>query len=89
VRQDLLSEREEVELARLLKAERAEVQALFDQGFYLEAAELYCRRFAEPVHAFFDRVFVNVDDQALRDNRKSLCAEIYRLFAGSFADLCV
>ena len=35
----------------------------------------------------FEQVFVNVDDEAVRLNRKSLCGWIYRLFADSFADL--
>ncbi|MDP6438244.1 MAG: glycine--tRNA ligase subunit beta, partial [Candidatus Brocadiia bacterium] len=88
VREDLLSEKEEVELADLLAAGRGEICELFDAGRYADGAELYCRRLADPVHVFFDQVFVNVDDAAVRQNRKGLCAEIYHLFADRFADLC-
>ena len=88
LRNELLQDNEEVELARLLAAEREEITALFGQGFYVEGAELYCRRFADTVHEFFEQVFVNVDDAGVRANRKALCGQVYHLFADRFADLC-
>ena len=56
-------------------------------GDYLEASELYVRGFAAPLHAFFDKVFVNVDDAAVRKNRLTLVGAIYRLYAEAIADL--
>lgn len=88
VREDLLKEKEELELARALVEARPKIEELFDQQCYIEAAELYTARLADPVHVFFDQVFVNVDDAELRASRKGLCAQVYHLFADRFADLC-
>ncbi len=87
VKEELLQEPLERELAAALEENRADIAALFDGGQYVAAAERYCSAFAQLVHDFFEEVFVNVEDQAVRQNRKSLCAWVYRLFADSFADL--
>ncbi len=39
------------------------------------------------MHEFFEEVFVNVEDDAVRLNRKALCGHVYCLFADRFADL--
>ena len=39
------------------------------------------------MHDFFENVFVNVEDEAVQRNRKSLCGQVYHLFADHFADL--
>ncbi|MFW5798648.1 MAG: glycine--tRNA ligase subunit beta [Planctomycetota bacterium] len=54
---------------------------------YEEAARTYCDVFAHTLHTFFEDVFVNVDDPALRTNRLSLLKRINLLFADRFADL--
>ncbi len=87
VREDLLEEPLEKELHTALEGRREEVLALFAEGEYVAAAEAYCGALAELVHEFFEEVFVNVEDDAVRLNRKALCAEVYRLFADRFADL--
>ncbi len=87
VENDLLQQNEERELARLLSEHREPLARMFEQELYGEAAERYCSLFARPVHEFFEEVFVNVEDEAVRRNRKSLCAEVYHLFADRFADL--
>lgn len=87
VREELLKEPEENELWLAYQGCRDEVAALFGREQYVEAAERYCTELARKVHVFFDRVFVNVEDAPLRNNRKSLCGLIYRLFAERFADL--
>ncbi len=89
VRQELLAQDEERDLAVRLAEQKDAVAALFDEGRLVEAAELYAKALAGPVHEFFEQVFVNVDDEAVRRNRKSLCGEVYHLFADSFADLYV
>ena len=71
----------------MLEEHREEIKNAFRNGEYASGAELYCRALSEPVHVFFDEVFVNVDDERLRDNRKALCRDIHRLFADAFADL--
>jgi glycyl-tRNA synthetase beta chain len=87
VREDILQERLELELAAVLKQHHDAIADMFERGQYVEGAELYCSVFAQLVHDFFEEVFVNVEDGAIRLNRKSLCAHIYRLFADRFADL--
>ncbi len=87
IREELLSEAAEKELAEKLAANRDAVRDAFNEANYEEGARLYCEAFAEPVHEFFEDVFVNVDDEDVRLNRKSLCGWVYRLFAEPFADL--
>ena len=84
---DLLEQEEEKEVGELLQANREAIESAFREEKYLDAAELYCEKLSEPVHVFFDEVFVNVDDEALKKNRKALCRDVYRLFADNFADL--
>jgi len=87
VREELLREQEEKDLWDTFKASRDALGRQFAEERYAEAAESYSSALAEKVHVFFDKVFVNVEDEALRRNRKSLCGEIYHLFADRFADL--
>lgn len=87
VRRDLLEEPLEKDLASVLRERKAEIARRFRAGDYVGAAELYCSQFAELVHDFFEEVFVNVEDEDVRLNRKSLCGHVYRLFAAHFADL--
>ncbi len=82
-----LVEDEEKTLLKLLEANYDDIKSLFQKNEFLAGAEKYCRAFAGPVHRFFEEVFVNVEDDALRLNRKALCGHIYRLFAGYMADL--
>ncbi|MFA4987026.1 MAG: glycine--tRNA ligase subunit beta [Candidatus Brocadiia bacterium] len=58
-----------------------------DPASYSRAAELYVGAFAMPLHQFFEKVFVNAEDEKLRRNRKALLKAIYRLLADQFADL--
>ncbi|MHC4481280.1 MAG: glycine--tRNA ligase subunit beta [Planctomycetota bacterium] len=87
VDEGLLQEPLEKELHAALRENRDEVAELLERRLYVEAAERYCSAFARLVHDFFEEVFVNVEDEALRLNRKALCAEVYHLFADRFADL--
>ena len=87
VREQLLQEQDEKELWELYKANRGAIVGQFENEQYSEAAQRYCSALARKVHVFFDNVFVNVEDEALQRNRKSLCGEIYYLFADRFADL--
>ena len=66
---------------------KGRVHALFEQGKYIEASEAYEAALAEPVHWFFEKVFVNVDDKKTRDNRISLLKNINLLFSQNFANL--
>jgi len=87
VRDDLLTEPSEKQLADVLDESQDAVSQLFDNDDYISAAELYCYTFGPAVTEFFDNVFVNTDDEAVRLNRKSLLGWVYQLFAHNFADL--
>jgi glycyl-tRNA synthetase beta chain len=54
---------------------------------YLAFARAYVEAFAGPLHRFFERVYVNAEDERVRRNRKALLKEIARPMAGEFADL--
>jgi glycyl-tRNA synthetase beta chain len=60
---------------------------MFESSAYAAGTERYCAAFTQLVHDFFEEVFVNVDDEAVKVNRKSLLGRVYRLFAEHFADL--
>jgi glycyl-tRNA synthetase beta chain len=83
----LLAAPEEQELFRVYSAVAPQFRGKWAMGDYLSASELYVKGFAGPLHAFFEKVFVNVDDQAVRTNRLALVGAIYRLYAESIADL--
>jgi glycyl-tRNA synthetase beta chain len=87
VRDDLLEEPAEKALAHSLEQERERLETMFARGEYVSAADAFCSTFSTDVHDFFEEVFVNVDDEDVRMNRKSLLGHIYRLFAAHFADL--
>jgi glycyl-tRNA synthetase beta chain len=83
----LLKEKEEKALYNIYKKTRQKFSELALSGEYIEASKLYCEAFSEPVHEFFDKVFVNVEDKALRDNRMVLNWKINRLYVDAIADL--
>ena len=59
-------------------------------GAYDEATRSYAQGFYELIHQYFDRVLVNVEDQAIRKNRLALMKEINQLYTRQVADLsCV
>jgi len=83
----LLQQNEEKALWETLQKHEAEVRTLAEKGKYLEASRLFAKAFVVSVHAFFERVFVNVDDEALKQNRLALMKRINRLFTQRIADL--
>ncbi len=82
-----LSAPEERELYRLYKANREAITRLIDERRYNEVCRLYEQTFTVPLHVFFEKVFVNVEDPAVRTNRLTLLKSINRLFADRVADL--
>lgn len=87
IRNDLLGEPAEIALAGAFNDARDKIETLCARGRYVEAADAYTTAFATLVHDFFEEVFVNVEDDDMRMNRKSLLGHVYRLFADRFADL--
>jgi glycyl-tRNA synthetase beta chain len=87
VDESALTEKEEKELWRLYQRHEAEIRQLIGRRDYLSACLRFAEAFAEPVHVFFDRVFVNVEDARLRANRLALVKKINVLFSERIADL--
>ncbi len=63
------------------------IEQLINARQYRAATQLYGKTFAGPIHEFFDRVLVNVPDQAVRRNRLALLWKVNRLYAANVADL--
>ncbi|RME74058.1 MAG: glycine--tRNA ligase subunit beta [Planctomycetota bacterium] len=78
---------EERALYEALEAVREPFVAACERGAWEEAAELYRQRLAAPVHTFFEKVFVNAPDPAVRANRLALLRAVRSLFTERFADL--
>lgn len=87
VRPELLSEPLETQLAAALDEHGDAMRERFGQGDYVGAAEAYCSAFARLVHEFFEEVFVNVEDQDVRANRKALCRQVCTLFTNNLGNL--
>jgi glycyl-tRNA synthetase beta chain len=87
VRPELFQDAHERAMHQAFEGVKARVAAAIERKSYVEAAHLYADALARPVHAFFEKVFVNVEDQAVRANRLSLLREIHDLFARRIADL--
>jgi glycyl-tRNA synthetase beta chain len=85
--ESLLSDPEERALFHVLENEEPAIRELLDRGSYREAARAFTDAFAGPVSSFFEKVFVNVDDTAIRENRLALLARVNDLFAANVADL--
>lgn len=85
----LLEDAEERRLWEELQANQTEIRTLIDLRQYRDASLRYHDVFAEPVHAFFDQVFVNVDDERVRDNRLRLLKEANVLYSERVADLAL
>jgi glycyl-tRNA synthetase beta chain len=83
----LFKEPSEKELAALLAARQGEIEELEKTRDYVGASRRYAEVFAGPLHEFFEKVFVNVEDERLRNNRLELMRRINRLYSARIADL--
>ncbi|MDE1888802.1 MAG: glycine--tRNA ligase subunit beta [Planctomycetota bacterium] len=83
----IFTEPEESQLWSVYKKNEADIRKLLDGKKYEEASYEYYDAFAKPVHTFFDRVFVNVEDEKIRNNRLLLLKEINELYSAKIADL--
>lgn len=61
--------------------------SLAERRAYSEATQLYSRSFYDALHEFFDHVVVNVNDEAVQQNRLALMQAINSLYTGRIADL--
>ncbi len=74
----MLKESEEKQLLTTTRQVRGQVDALLQQGHFSEAL-LLTAQLHQPVTQFFDKVMVNAEDQALRENRFALLHEVANL----------
>ena len=82
-----LQEPLEQRLWELYRTHQEEIARLMHDRSYQEATTRYGNVFFEPLHEFFDRVLVNVPDEALQQNRLALMKAINALYTGQIADL--
>lgn len=61
--------------------------ALVQSKSYADATTLYGEVFFGPLHEFFERVLVNVNDEAIQQNRLALMKTINTLYTEHIADL--
>lgn len=85
VNPSLLHEKEEVELHQQLSSITEQVGAKVHSGDYSSALNLLAG-LRETIDAFFDKVMVNADDEAVKNNRLTLLSQLRALFL-SIADV--
>ncbi len=54
---------------------------------YEELSIAYNDAFAKPVHNFFDKVFVNVEDEKIKNNRLLLVKKVNEIYVENIANL--
>lgn len=83
----LFAEPLERDLGGLLAKHGREIEELVSAGRYVEASHRYAQVFGTTLHEFFSKVFVNVEDMRVRENRLRLLREINRLYTARIGDL--
>lgn len=83
----LYCEDPETKLGAIFETNRGEIEQLVGARRYEQASRRFAAVFNEPVHDFFDKVFVNVADEKVRNNRLALLREINCLYSARVADL--
>lgn len=83
----LLKEEEEKKLWRIYESEKEKIREYLKPKKYEELSLLYNEVFAEPIHHFFENVYVNVHDEALKSNRLLLMKKINELYVSNIANL--
>ncbi len=63
-------------LGKVFNETRPEIEALVSQGNYEQALLVIARALREPIDAFFEKVFVMVDNMEVRENRLRLLGAI-------------
>jgi len=89
VKEELLKEDLEKEVWKAYSANSGKIKKLIDEEKYEQATRLYGETFFENLHEFFDKVLVNVDDNALRMNRLAMMQAINKLYTDKVADLAL
>lgn len=88
-REEFLGDPEEKRLFELIRMKARDIAEPLGKKDYGEATRRFADIFSAPLHEFFDRVLVNTEDAALRENRMAIVAAINRLYTARIADLSV
>lgn len=83
----LFQEPLEKELFELFNTRKPDLVRSLENKDYKTVTRLYGEVFFDPLHHFFDRVMVNVDDPQIRKNRQALMRDINTLYTAEVADL--
>ncbi|MBI3314175.1 MAG: glycine--tRNA ligase subunit beta, partial [Candidatus Omnitrophica bacterium] len=89
VKSELFTDDLEKRLLGVLEERSREITDSISRGDYEKATLLFGKAFYEPLHSFFEKVMVNVEDRAIRANRQALMKRINSLYADRLADLSV
>ncbi len=87
VNADLFQDDLERKLYQLVLKHGPEISGLAGSGDYWQATRVYAGNFCETLHAFFDKVKVNAEDERIRSNRQSLMKQVFRIYTEQVADL--
>lgn len=87
IEERLFTEPEERTLWDIYKRNETVIRKQVVEKKYEAACLAYYEVFAQPVHSFFDKVYVNVEDEAIRNNRLLLVKTINELYSEKIADL--
>lgn len=87
IKEDMLVEPEEKTLWDIYLKSEGRINSFIGQKDYKSASIMYSEIFTRPVHIFFDKVFVNVEDEKLRSNRLMMLKKINKLYSSRIADL--
>jgi glycyl-tRNA synthetase beta chain len=87
VNEDLLEEEEERELWAVYEREKENLLKYVKSREYEELSLAYKKVFAKPVHDFFEKVFVNVEDEQIKNNRLLLVKKVNELYVKNIANL--
>jgi glycyl-tRNA synthetase beta chain len=87
VKEDLLEEEEERKLWAVYKKEKENLLKHVTPRRYEELSIEYNEAFAKPIHDFFEKVFVNVEDENIKNNRLLLVKKVNELYVKNIANL--
>ncbi|MCG3176467.1 MAG: Glycine--tRNA ligase beta subunit [Candidatus Omnitrophica bacterium] len=87
IRADLIREDLEREVYELYSRHAEDIRRVVDGGDLAGATSLYARTFFAILEQFFEKVFVNHEDPAVRTNRLALLKGIRDLYTEKIADL--
>ena len=87
VNEGLLEEEEERKLWAVYEKEKENLLKYVKPRKYEELSLAYSDVFAKPVHDFFEKVFVNVEDEQIKNNRLLLVKKVNELYVENIANL--